>query len=535
MKKTLFRNWPLYAAIATFLVVMWLAINVSLRQNKGHLVYASDDNYIAMAVARNFAQYGVFGVTRYGFTSSSSTLLWTLLLSLTYFLGAAEQLAPLGWNLAFAMLVLVAAYAVLSWYRISATVSFVALLSIVLLLPLPALVLAGMEHTLQTLLSILTVFLGARLISGEAPGCARRDAVWLLLLAPAVTATRFEGMFLIATLCGLFLLRKRWRFALGLGVGGSLPVVIHGIISVSHGWFWFPASVLLKASLPDSHSGAGFFLSIVNPIFVNVRQSPHELVLLVAVLLVYILADGKGSGAGESRQVMGAVLAVLWVSQLEFVGGGSMYRYDACLCGLTILWLAVQLPVIAPSLSLWSWATWRVPKNLAAAALALALFFPLAYKGGELLWFLPQCTTNIFEQQYQMGLFVREYYQGSAVALNDIGAVDYLADIHCVDLMGLAIPEVAAARRKDSFHTQEMQNLAKQTGARIAIVYDEWFPGLLPSEWIRVGRWTIRKNVIAAKDTVSFYAINPGEAEHLVESLRDFSSQLPADVIQRGP
>jgi len=41
--------------------------------------------------------------------------------------------------------------------------------------------------------------------------------------------------------------------------------------------------------------------------------------------------------------------------------------------------------------------------------------------------------------------------------------------------------------------------------------------------------------MVAANDTVSFYAVDPSEAAHLTHCLREFSAQLPGDVIQRGP
>ena len=86
MKKTLLQHWPLYASVLILSLLLWLILAISFSQNQGHLVYALDDAYIHMAMARNFAHYGVWGVTRYGFTSSSSSILWTLLLSLTYYL-----------------------------------------------------------------------------------------------------------------------------------------------------------------------------------------------------------------------------------------------------------------------------------------------------------------------------------------------------------------------------------------------------------------------------------------------------------------
>ena len=133
-----------------------------------------------------------------------------------------------------------------------------------------------------------------------------------------------------------------------------------------------------------------------------------------------------------------------------------------------------------------------------------------------------------------MGRFVRRYYQNSTVALNDIGAVNFFADVHCLDLWGLANAEVAAAKRKHTYQVGDIDRLSKQTGPRIAIIYDDWFTGGVPLGWIRIGRWTIRDNVIVGSATVSFYAVEPGEARYLSESLSDFSSQLPADVIQQG-
>jgi hypothetical protein len=535
LKTSFLQNWPLYASVVILLLIVWLTVSISMSQNHGFLVYACDDAYIGMVMARNFAQYGVWGITHYGFTSCSSPPLWTLLLSLTYYLGGANELAPLVWNLVFAILILVAAHAILSWYKTPAAVKFAAMLGITFLVPLPTLILSGMEPPLQTLVSMLAVFIAARLISGESPGTSRGDSVRLLILAPLVTGVRLEGMFLIIVIAALLLIFRRWFYALALGALGFLPWLIYGTISVSKGWFWFPTSVLLKASLPDFHSPVMLILSLLNPMYITLRDAMHLLVLLVCVLVMYIMASGKGSGARESRQIMGTIIFLTGIAHLEFVGAGPLYRYDAYWCALAILFLALQLPVVAPrDLSLLSRGTWMVPRNVACGALGLLLFFPLAIKGGRLLWLLPQCTTNIFQQQYQMGLFVRQYYQNSTVALNDIGAVNFLADIHCLDLMGLATFDVAAARRKHTYQVGDVDRLSKQSGTRIAIIYDGWFPGKVPRAWVRVGRWTIQNNIICGTDTVSFYAVDPAEAQHLSECLTDFSTRLPADVIQWG-
>jgi hypothetical protein len=538
VKKNLMQHWPLYASILILFVFLALLLATSFYQNQRHLVYALDDAYIHMAMARNFSHYGVWGVTRYAFTSSSSSILWTLLLSLTYYLFGVSQLAPLALNLFFAVLVLGLVHAILTGYKAPPWVKFAAFVAIIFLIPLPALILSGLEQSLQTLLSLLVTFLAARLLSGEAPLHAARDSTLLLALAPLVTAARFEGMFLVLAICGLLLLRKRWIYALGFGLGGFLPVVIYGIISVSHGWFWLPSSVLLKGVMPDLSSPGNLFLSLALNAFVNLHMGLHVFVLVIAVLLFYVLAAGKGCGAFDSRQLMGAIVLLTAIPHLEFVQVSPLFRYDAYLFVLGVVFIAAQLPVILPNL--------RAPASLhikpasqyvATGALALLLVFPLTVKGIRLLWFLPQCTTNIFEQQYQMGSFVHQYYQGSTVALNDIGAVNFLADIHCLDLWGLASRDVTALKRAHNYHTVDIAGLSRQAGARIAIVYDYWYGGQvggLPAEWTRVGQWTIPNNVIAAGETVSFYAPDPSEAPHLIQCLREFSTQLPREVIQSG-
>jgi hypothetical protein len=449
-----------------------------------------------------------------------------------------SQIAPLAWNLVFAVLVLGVAYAILTWYKLAPALKFAALLAIVFLIPLPSLILAGTEQILQTLLAMLVTFLAARMLSGEAPSFTARASILLLVLAALVTAVRFEGMFLIVAICGLLLLCQRWFYALAFGVCGFLPVVIYAIISVSHGWFWLPSSVLLKGVMPDLTSLSGLFLSLAVNTFANLYKALHMFVLLIAVLLFYVLSSAKGRDVLDSRQLMGAIVLLTALPHVEFVQVGPLFRYDAYLFALSVLFLVSELPIVMPGLpTRASFSRRLVPQYLATGALVLLLLFPLTVKGSRLLWLLPQCTTNIFEQQYQMGSFVRQYYQGSTVALNDIGAVNFLADIHCLDLWGLANRDVTSAKRTHNFHTREIANLSRQAGARIAIVYDHWFAGEvggLPAEWVRVGRWTIQNHVITAGDTVSFYALEPSEVSHLNQCLREFSLRLPRDVIQSG-
>ena len=220
LKKHWLQHWPLYVAVSALLLIVAVTVGVSVTQNQGHLVYALNDPYIGMAMARNFAQYGVWGVTRYAYTSCSSPPFWTLLLSLTDRLLGDRNVVPLLWDLVFSLLVLLAAYAVLSWYKVPAVAKLIVLLGIILLIPLSALIMTGMEPPLQILVSLLIVFVAARWISGEAPECSRKDSIRLLVLAPLVTGVRFEGLFLIIAITALLLMLRRWLYALAFSALG---------------------------------------------------------------------------------------------------------------------------------------------------------------------------------------------------------------------------------------------------------------------------------------------------------------------------
>src|SRR3990167_1515585 len=96
------RHWPLIITIIILWLTVALLLSVSMKQNHGHLIYAFDDPYIHMTMAKTFTQHGVWGISRYEFSSSSSSLLWTLMLSIVYFLFGVNELTPLILNILFA-------------------------------------------------------------------------------------------------------------------------------------------------------------------------------------------------------------------------------------------------------------------------------------------------------------------------------------------------------------------------------------------------------------------------------------------------
>lgn len=93
---------------------------------------------------------------------------------------------------------------------------------------------------------------------------------------------------------------------------------------------------------------------------------------------------------------------------------------------------------------------------------------------------------------------------------------------------------MARAKKQNSFDVEFIDQITKSHQTKIAILYDYWFDpyGGLPSEWIKVGEWTIQNNVVCGGKTVSFYAVDTFEKSPLINNLKEYSKKLPKDVLQ---
>lgn len=518
--------------------ILWITIAslliTSIKINQGHVAYALDDAYIHMSIAKNFALHGVWGITQYEFASSSSSLLYTLLLSFIYFLFGVNEVIPLILNIIFATLSVCVIYWLLKQNNIKDVYIFILLQLIIFLTPLPALIFTGMEHTLQILITIPFVYFSAKMISEGKSN--NRNNIFLFILGILVTMVRYEGMFLLLIVSSLFILNKKWKFAVGLLVCGFFPIVIYGIISLSKGWYFLPNSIILKGNTPTfSIFGLiDFFTVFIHKIV----ETGHIFVLVYGALILFIYQFNKQNKWSDSTTML-SIFILTSILHVMFASTGWFYRYEAYLVCLGIFAIAIGFQEsLSQDLSLGTTKN-IIPKYIAVILLLLIVISPLTDRGYISLTHVTQATNNIYEQQYQMGLFLKQFYGKESVAVNDIGAVSYLSDVKTVDLIGLGNIKVAKLRMENIYDIQKIQDLATEYDVKIAIIYDSWFTkgvftGGIPSDWIAVGQWTIPNNVVCGGDIVTFYATNPEEERKLKENLRIFSSNLSIDIKQTG-
>jgi hypothetical protein len=527
IKRALSAHWPIVAGLALLWLLVAVEIARALRLTDGYFAYPLDDTYIEIATARNLVLFHTWGVTSHGFSSSCSSLVWPVLLAIVNRVVGVSELTPLVLNLVVASALCVVVYLLLKKASLTRLELFFALVALIFFTPLPTLILAGQEHILHSLATILFLYLAAQVFDEEERHSFKDLS--LIATAPILTSARYEGLFLLSVVCALLFLKKRFAFSLGLLAAGLLPIVVYGIFSLHRGWYFLPNSVLLKGATPGLSSVGQFF---ANPIQ-NLRLAPHmEWVILIpfgALILKLRYSSVDARWDGTSLMLLSFIAAALL--HLQFAMVGYQFRYEAyliaagiyLLCSLRHQKWCEELLLDARHLLGDLSAGWAVIVLVVACA-------PFALRGFVAFVKTPRAVRNIYQQQCMMGLFLQRFYSGSAVALNDIGAADYYADLRLTDLKGLASMDVARAIRGAGLSRQAISEISAQDHVRIAVVYTSWFPGGLPEDWIRVGQWKIGGNVVNWDDTVTFFGTDRSEAELLRANLVQFRSELPAGI-----
>lgn len=529
-------HYVLYIA----LLILWSAIFYllfsSLSITNGHFIYLLDDPYIHMATARQFLEHGVWGVTQYGFTSSSSSILWPILLVVLYALFGVNTLTPFVLNIVLASASLIVIYSIFRAYRVPAPLNLVLLVLITFIAPMPTLVFTGLEHLLHIFCTLLFIYFAPRaLVSAINPQTPffSGDMKWLLVSSTLMCMSRYEGLFMLFVVCLLFALRLKLAHALVLGITSVAPLVLYGLISVVFGSNFLPNSILLKSALSNAPL-TGAASDLLRTLGIRQVLDYDYFFMLLAIALIALLGSYLLS---KQLWTQASLMLIIFIAgtflHARFAQANIFFRYEAYL-------LAVGSVVIPCSLMMMLDARPQAltPQNsrlrtILPATFALILLLPtFSLRGWGAFVVTPPTTSGIYQQQYQMASFLHEYYNDQSVAANDIGYITYNTDINLLDLWGLASTEIANAKLQGTYNPDLISKFAAQHNVKIAAAYPEWFEsyGGFPQTWRKVGTWTSSVQYTLAYKTVTFYAVDPNEEDRLRANLTAFSSQLPPTV-----
>lgn len=523
----------LILAIAAFVLpILFFEFRV-LGFTSGTLAYPIDDTFIHLAIAKNLAFHGVWGITAGEFTSAASSLLYPVLLALIVKIAGAHIIIPLLVNIAAGIVLLIVLRRWLENQQVGPWGQLWILLAVIFFTPLPIIAMSGMEHILQFLFTFLFV---ARFSRELAEGLQSGEKGWefswrVYVFAALTTATRYEGLTILGIACLALLIHRRVWLMCRLAMLGALPVLLFGFYSLYHNSYFIPNSVLLKSGAPPlTVEGITYFLT--NGVFTklffpavgyNSVATQHLLLLLPACFLAF------------SRQIREQVMyrymlliycAVVFL-HLLLTGHAHFPRYEAYLigCGVTLAGTLVakygkSLFVGASELTRW-----------VAGLLTIFIVFPMWLRSTNVFGEVDQACVNIYEQQFQMGQFLHQYYYNDRVAIYDIGAVSYYTMGKKMDLVGLGDIEVARSRKGHYDSPDFLDWLSRKDSIKLAIIFDYWTDPSLSKRWSKVANWKIPNNVACGEDNVSFYAVDKDAAPELKKDLQEFQKKsLPKDV-----
>jgi len=517
--------WPLVCGLVVlFLPVLFIVWTVT-RYTHGVFMYPFDDTFIHLTIADNLLK-GNWGVNPNEFSSASSSILYTLLLAVFRFF-SKSSLVPFVINCLAGVVILIALHYWLRKHVINYVVQSIIFFLVIFFTPLPLLVISGMEHTLQCLFSFLFIFYFSDWMEESNYSSKRILPFRILFYAVLLSTIRYEGLFIIAIAVLLLIGKKKFYAATLLVIVSVTPLLVFGLISLNKGNFFLPNSVLVKSGSFNNANAVRFLYDIVFEKWVYARNGMAALAtqrLLIILPLLYLLFKKY------LRRSYSYILLFLFgttILQLSFASTGYLYRYEAYLvfCFMIIvpvLFFKYGKQVFANVVSLVS--------KLAVLAIAFFLFFPLILRGITALNKTTQACINIYDQQYQMAMFTRQFYNQKSIALNDIGAVGYFTDSRIIDLWGLADVRVTKSKKQHYWTAPFLDSLSRASNVQLAIIYDSWFPDPLLKLWNKVASWEIQNNVICGDSIVSFYALNSSSKDVIREQLKSFEQRLPSTV-----
>lgn len=214
-------------------------------------------------------------------------------------------------------------------------------------------------------------------------------------------------------------------------------------------------------------------------------MTPHIIALVTVALILFIFQFNKQRTLWKCSTIMLIIFIVTTLLHMLFARTGWFFRYEAYLVALGIFVIAIGILEYLPknlSITFDKRVMSKDVKEVAISLLVLVavvslvflVIYPLAERGLTSLIRIPQATTNTYEQQYQMGSFLKQFYHEESIAANDIGAINYLADIKCLDLWGLGSLEVARSKMDGNYDTQEIYYLAKRKKIKMYPLQIKW-------------------------------------------------------------
>lgn len=518
------RYQPLVIAILTLIIFLLFMEVPMLTYSNGVFIYPHDEAYIRMAIGRNLVVHGVWGLSGEQFSPASSSLLYPLLLAAVFKLFGLRLVIPFAINLAAAIILFVVVHRWLERQGVPARGRALILVAVNLLTPVPVLVALGMEHIMQLLFTFLFLFSFADWMDNQHRRWHWKVFMWAILL----TATRYEGTFIVFAACIGMLVRRRLLPCLVLGTVSAAPLVLFGIYSLRHGGYFLPTSIMIKA-LPipfDGNNvwkflGVDAFRRVFYP-YSSYGNIATGRILVILLILYWLILQGR-RGIAAIRWILVICLAATFL-HMVFTGAALFYRYEACLVACAVL-------VIGAGLAKWDGLKWP-GKGGGARWMAIFTTIFLFYPFFSRAWLAHSDTVtsclDTYEQDYPAAGFIHRWYDKAAVVTDNIGITSYLSEGRTIDLgVGIGDLDIARSREYGFYRVEYAELIVRNEKPVLAVIAENGYHPDMLKKWVKVADWYTNHGLFPRPDHLSFYAIDPSIAPLLKRQLQAYQRVLP--------
>ncbi|WP_143151020.1 hypothetical protein [Chitinophaga sancti] len=524
-------TWVVFIAVSALLLPIFIIEMGVLKYTKGVWTYIIEDPFIHMSIAKNLVLHHIWGPTPYEFCSSSSSILYPILIALLFKVFGFYTIIPFAINLIASLVLIIILQRWLNQNRIKPIGQIFILLSLIFLTPLPVLVILGMEHTLHLLISFLFIDYLAKYLGSYGSDVSDRYILGkILVLGCLLTSIRYEGVFIIVIGFSILLFRKLYLRSLLLLFISIAPIVLFGFYSISKGGLFLPNSVLMKSSgIP--HDLISFTEFISEGVWVKLYSTaynwsqivPKQTLLLLPLSYVLFIASSR------NKMYYHFGIFILFgtiITHIFFGRMGWFFRYEAYFVGLTIIYIHsfILTSKIDNNIFSWEWS------KMILISIGLFLVIPFIFRSWDAFRFTSDACKYTFNRNYLVGMFLHEYYDNTNTAINDLGVIAYYNKGNNLDFGGLGNTDVTKSV-KGNYNTLDFYcKKLEERKVTLAVLFDEYCLPLQKARWVKVASWHSAYHINYFNTDFQLYAIDSTLALELKHNLNSFKSKLSDDI-----
>lgn len=496
-------NYKYFFIILNFLILIQLIVSILLAND---FVYAIDDPYIHLAVAKNLCFNNVWGAVWGQFSGTSSSILFTILNWFLYVLlpNSMSEYYPLILNIIAANLLLNFLIQFGKEFNFSRSLHIVFFLILLIYLPLLANIFNGMEHLWHILFLGYYILFLIRTLKGN-----EKSLLLFYITTFLMTSARYEGLFVVASGFIILLLNKKYKVAILQVFVAFLPITIYGLYSISQGGNFLPNTLLAKGkSLELGISAFPILLDRFFSVLVVKKQIIPSIIIIIFSVYYFIKSKNR------LYFHMTVFIGFIFIQHIVFADFGWFFRYEAYLIFMSGLLLLFILNDLQQNNKL----------GKLVIILTVLLSLPLIYR-----FIISIDRTNLSGKYHKdvhiaFAEFVNKNFNSNEMIMaGDIGTLCFYTKNPILDVNGLATSEVTEAIRNGYQSSNFLDSLAVTNNVDVAIIYKAWEGNLLSTKWKNVGYW-VGYNPTGNKNAyMGLYTTNPNKFDRLK---KEFNSQF---------